>query len=67
VVQKVIGPAGTSVTLTIRNPDTNQVRDVKITRAKIVILNVTWQMLPGTNIAHIRLAGFSRFYLNNCR
>ncbi len=59
VVQKVIGPAGTKVTLTLRDPKTNQVREVTITRAKIVVRNVTWQMLPGTKIAHVRLASFS--------
>lgn len=59
VVSKVIGPAGTKVTLTLRDPKTNQVRNVTITRAKIVVQNVTWQMLPGTKIAHIRLAAFS--------
>jgi carboxyl-terminal processing protease len=59
VVQRVIGPAGTNVTLTIRDPQTNQMRKVTITRAKIVIKNVTWQMLPGTSIAHVRIASFS--------
>jgi carboxyl-terminal processing protease len=59
VVQKVIGPAGTKVTLTIRNPETHQDRKVTITRAKITIQNVTWQMLPGTNVAHIRISAFS--------
>jgi carboxyl-terminal processing protease len=60
VVNRVIGPAGTQVTLTIRDPNTQQDRDVTITRAKIVVQNVTWQMLPGTNIAHIRIAQFSQ-------
>jgi carboxyl-terminal processing protease len=59
VVRRVIGPAGTNVTLTIRDPKTNQNRKVTITRAKIVLQNVTWQMLPGTNIAHIRISAFS--------
>ncbi len=60
VVQRVIGPAGTQVTLTIRDPNTNQTRQVTITRQKIVVQNVTWQMLPGTKIAHIRIASFSQ-------
>jgi carboxyl-terminal processing protease len=59
VVQKVLGPAGTNVTLTIRSPEENKVRKVTITRAKITIRNVTWQMLPETNVAHIRVAAFS--------
>lgn len=60
VVSRVVGPAGTDVTLTIQDPETDAVRDVTITRARIVVNNVTWQMLPGTKIAHIRIAGFSQ-------
>lgn len=60
VVSKVLGPAGTQVTLTIQSPDSNEMRDVKITREKIVVHNVTWQMLPGTQVAHIRVAQFSQ-------
>lgn len=59
VVRRVLGPAGTQVTLTIRSPETNEVREVVITRAKIVIRNVTWQMLPGTEVAHVRIAAYS--------
>jgi len=59
VVGKVLGPAGTKVTLTLQDPHTAAVRDVTITRAKINIQNVTWGMLPGTKIAHLKLAAFS--------
>jgi carboxyl-terminal processing protease len=59
VVSKILGPAGTQVTITIVDPKTGQSRDVTITRAKIVLKNVTWQQIPGTNIAHIRIASFS--------
>lgn len=60
VVRRVLGPAGTQVTLTIYTPSTGEERDVTITRAKIVIKNVTWQMLPGTKVAHIRIASYSK-------
>lgn len=60
VVQRVIGPAGTDVTLTIMDPDTEEVRDVTITRARIVVRNVTSQMLPGTDVVHIRIASYSQ-------
>lgn len=59
VVERVLGPAGTDVTLTVMDPDTQDLRDVTITRERIVVRNVTWKMLPGTNIAHLRIAGFS--------
>jgi carboxyl-terminal processing protease len=60
VVSKVLGPAGSKVTLTLQDPTTGATRDVTITRAKIMVNNVTWIMLPGTTIADIRLAGFSQ-------
>jgi carboxyl-terminal processing protease len=58
VVGRILGPAGSTVTLTIMDP-TGQTRDVTITRARITIRNVTWERLPGTNAAHVRVAAFS--------
>jgi carboxyl-terminal processing protease len=60
VVDKILGPAGTQVTLTILNPKTGETRQVTITRAKIELKSVTWQMLPGTKVAHVRIARFSQ-------
>lgn len=60
VVSKVVGPAGTQVTITLQDPGTGAIRDVTITRAKITIQNVSWVMLPGTKIADIRIAAFSQ-------
>ena len=60
VVNKILGPAGTSVTLTIYDPTTKKTFDLTLVRERIVINNVTWQKLPGTSIAHLRLAGFSQ-------
>jgi carboxyl-terminal processing protease len=59
VVGRVLGPAGTQVTLTILDPKTGNTRDVTLERAKITIDNVTWQQLPGTTIAHVRISAFS--------
>jgi carboxyl-terminal processing protease len=60
VVSRVLGPAGTKVTLTLQDPNTGTTRDVIITRAKINVQNVSWSMVPGTTIADVRLAGFSQ-------
>ncbi len=60
VIARIVGPAGSSVTLTIQDPTTNQTSDITLVRARITINNVTWQRLPGTTIAHLRLAGFSQ-------
>ena len=59
VVQRVLGPAGTEVTLTIFTPATGETRDVTLTRAKIELQNVTWAQLPGTSVAHVRISAFS--------
>ncbi|MGD8403590.1 MAG: S41 family peptidase [Anaerolineales bacterium] len=60
VANRVLGPAGTQVILTIQDPKTGESREVTIQRARINLQNVTWHMLPGTTIAHLRLAGFSQ-------
>ncbi len=65
VVSKVLGPAGTKVTLTLQDPTSGATRDVTITRAKINVQNVTWIMLPGTKIADVRIAGFSQGVTND--
>ncbi len=59
-VERISGPAGTKVTLTIYTPATSKLRDVTIVRAEITLHNVTWRRLPGTNIAHVRIASFSQ-------
>jgi carboxyl-terminal processing protease len=59
VVKSILGPAGTRVTLTLETPSLNRVRDVTLTRAHITVHNVTWHVLPGTDLAHLRIASFS--------
>lgn len=60
VVSCILGPAGTSLTLTILTPETGQTRDVTLVRAHMTLQNVTWQRLPGTQIAHVRIVAFSQ-------
>lgn len=59
VVKRIAGPAGTKVTLTILDPQTGSIREVTLVRAVIVVDNVSWHHLPGTKVAHLRIAGFS--------
>jgi carboxyl-terminal processing protease len=58
-VQHIMGPAGTSVTLTIQTPS-GQTRDVTLVRAAITIQEVAWRELPNTTIAHLRLSSFGK-------
>jgi carboxyl-terminal processing protease len=60
VVSQILGPVGTSVTLTIMDPNTGTTRDVTLVRAKITVKNVSWHQLPGTTVAHVRIIGFSQ-------
>lgn len=69
-VEKIMGPAGTDVRLTIRRPGEEQTRDIIITRAKITVPTICgWQrtgagkwlyMIDDKNkIGHIRITNFS--------
>jgi len=59
VVDRILGPAGTSVQLTIMDPGSGRTRDITIVRAQIQVENVTWAPLPGTGVAHVRISAFS--------
>jgi carboxyl-terminal processing protease len=59
VVQRILGPTGTLVTLTLLAPSSGRAREVTLTRAQITLHNVTWHVLPGTRLAHLRIASFS--------
>jgi carboxyl-terminal processing protease len=59
VTAKIKGPAGTQVTLTVQDPESGDSRDVTLTRARIEVPSVTWQLLPGTSLVHIQIAAFS--------
>ena len=58
-VRLILGPAGTSVTLTIQDAS-GTTRQVTIVRAVINLVAVTWHLLPGTTIAHLRIASFDK-------
>ncbi|HUL20931.1 MAG TPA: S41 family peptidase [Thermodesulfobacteriota bacterium] len=59
-VDLILGPAGSAVKLTIFDPLTKQTRDITIIRARVTLHNVAWRQLPGTAVAHLRLATFSK-------
>ena len=59
-VGKILGAAGTRVTLTIVNPSDGSSRNVTIVRASVRPRNVTWQPVPGSNAAYLRVAMFSK-------
>jgi carboxyl-terminal processing protease len=60
VVGRILGPANTGVDLTVLTPSLERTRDVSLVRARIRFHTVTWHRLPGTTVAHVRIAMFSK-------
>jgi carboxyl-terminal processing protease len=56
---RISGQAGQTVALTVINPRDRRKRQLTIARAPIKLNNVSWQRLPGTDLAHVRIALFS--------
>ncbi len=56
---RIAGEAGQPVALTVFNPRDGRRREIKIVRAAMKLNNVTWQRLPGSDLAHLRIAMFS--------
>jgi carboxyl-terminal processing protease len=59
ISSRISGEAGQPVALTLMNPRDKRKRKINIARASIKLNNVSWQRLPGTDIAHLRIALFS--------
>jgi carboxyl-terminal processing protease len=59
VVEQITGPAGSKVQLTLMDPQSGHTREVTITRASIKIREITWAQIPGTKLAHLRIASFN--------
>ena len=58
VAARITGPPGTSVHLTILDPHLGRTRECSIERASIKLQTVSWRQLPGTAVAHLRIASF---------
>lgn len=59
VVSSIRGPAGTKVTLSVRDPGTDRTRSIDVVRAVIHPQRVSWRLVPGTRIADLRISAFS--------
>lgn len=60
VIGRIRGEAGTQVVLTVVNPEDGDLREITVTRGRIALRNVTWSVIPGTTVAHIRISSFSK-------
>jgi carboxyl-terminal processing protease len=59
VAHRIRGPVDTDLSLTIREPRSDQLRTVRLKRAEVTLHSVTWHLLPGHAVAHLRIASFS--------
>ncbi len=66
-VERILGPSGTRVKLTILNPKTTTTRDITLVRASITVRSITWHLLPGTSVVDLRIATFSRGVTDDLR
>jgi len=60
VVSMIVGPADTTVVLTIFNPASGLATEIPLRRARIHLANLSWKPFPGYPYADVRLAAFSR-------
>jgi carboxyl-terminal processing protease len=66
-VDLILGPAGTSVKLSILDERSGRTKDVSLVRARVTFQSVSWHHLPGTSVAHLRLATFNKGVTNDLR
>jgi carboxyl-terminal processing protease len=59
VASHIRGEAGTQVALTLLRPEESKSLEITIVRGEIVVPAVSWAMVPGTEVAFLRLSQFS--------
>lgn len=59
ISSRMAGEPGQPVVLTVSSTQDHQKHEIRVQRATIKLNNVSWQLLPGTDIAHVRIAMFS--------
>jgi len=59
IVERIRGEAGTEVELTVMRPGEGKSYEITIVRGEIDSPDATWAMVPGTDVALIRLSQFS--------
>lgn len=58
IAEKVRGPEGSPVELTVRRGEDE--RSFELEREELAVETATWNLIPGSNVAHLRLASFSQ-------
>jgi carboxyl-terminal processing protease len=60
IVSRIRGPKGSAVQLQVLHPGASVPTELAIVREQIQTQMVTWAMLPGTTVAHIRISQFGQ-------
>jgi carboxyl-terminal processing protease len=60
VIERITGPVGSQVTLTILSQGSDRTGDITITRGRITIHDVSWQQIPDTQLAHVHITDFGK-------
>jgi carboxyl-terminal processing protease len=58
IVERVRGEAGTEVKLRVMHEGQTEPVEVVITRGKVEVPDVSWHMVPGESLAHVRIESF---------
>ena len=58
IAEKVRGPEGSAVDLTVRRGEDEQ--SFELEREELEVETASWNLVPGTDVAHLRLASFSQ-------
>ena len=67
VVAKIRGPRGTTVNIDVVHVGQSVVSSVAVVRQQIKTQMVTWAMVPGTTVAHLRITQFGQSTDNDLR
>jgi len=59
IINRVRGPAGTSVVLTVLHPDTEEPVEITVRRGRIELESIVWTRVPGTAIAYLQITQFA--------
>jgi carboxyl-terminal processing protease len=60
VTQRITGPAGSQVTLTVMSQGSGRTYSISLTRGRISIHEVTWHRVPGALLVHLHIANFGK-------
>lgn len=59
IIDRVRGPSGTTVVLTVLHPAATETVEISVVRGRIELESVTWTRIPETELAYIQITQFA--------